>query len=75
MVNSNDIPDFSHYTCTNLMIKLKILSKKMKSNEILEFYSTREQLSNIKKPFSKEPFKLEANATENHLFHIKIHKF
>ncbi|MHA1775562.1 MAG: hypothetical protein ACTSWC_02240 [Promethearchaeota archaeon] len=66
------IPDFSHLTCTNLMIKLKILSKRMKSGEILEFYSTREQLANIKKPFSKLPFQLEIFSTKNHLFHIKI---
>jgi hypothetical protein len=46
-----EIFDFTSLTCTNLMIKLKILLKKLPKGEILNFYSTREQYDNIKKPF------------------------
>ncbi|WP_457558023.1 hypothetical protein [Candidatus Harpocratesius sp.] len=66
------IDDYSNLTCTNLMIKLKILTKKLKSGDYIEFYSTREQLANIQKPFSKNRFKIQSNKINSNLFHIMI---
>lgn len=72
MVVETQIDDYSNLTCTNLMIKLKILTKKLKSGDYIEFYSTREQLANIQKPFSKNRFKIQSNQINSNLFHIMI---
>lgn len=56
------------------MIKLKILQKRMKNGECLRFYSTREQLDNITKPFSKKPFDIVSEKVGNNKFLITISK-
>jgi len=66
------IPDFTELTCTNLMVKLKIITKRMIQNEKLEFYSSREQFDNIKKPFSKNNFSLEGNKIDDNKYHVII---
>lgn len=68
------IPDYTELTCTNLMIKLKIITKKMIQAEQVEFYSTREQFDNIKKPFSKNHYSLLGNKTEENKYHAIIKK-
>jgi len=72
-MNLNDIPDYTSFTCTNLMIKLKILLKKLPKGEILKFYSTREQHDNIKKPFSKK-MHFNGEKVTNNKYLIKIMK-
>ena len=69
------IPDFTEFTCTNLMIKLKIITKRMTQPDQMEFYSTREQFENIKKPFSKNPYSLQGNKIEDNKYHVIIQKF
>lgn len=74
MDTQHEIRDFTHHTCTNLMLKLKILFKKLKSGDTLHFYSNREQHDNIQKPFSKPPFSLAADKVDDNKYHIKIMK-
>ncbi|MHA1248635.1 MAG: hypothetical protein ACTSRP_01455 [Candidatus Helarchaeota archaeon] len=69
-----DIRDFTSLTCTNLMIKLKILLKKMKKGDILTFYSNREQYDNIITPFSKKPYQFEGNKVDDNKYLISITK-
>ncbi len=45
--------DFTNLTCTNLMIKLKVLTKKLPPGEQLEFITTREGHDNVHKAFRK----------------------
>ena len=74
MQKSSQIADFTGLTCTNLMIKLKILMNKLDSGNILNFYSTREQMDNIVQPFSKKPYKFLSEKIANNHYHISIIK-
>ncbi len=73
MTDAN-IPDFSHLTCTNLMIKLKMNLKKLSPGANLEFFSNREQFDNIKNFFSKPPYRLNSKIIESNKYHISIFK-
>jgi TusA-related sulfurtransferase len=66
--------DFTDLTCTNLMIKLKILLKKLPVGEQLNFYSNREQYDNIKKPFAKDPYKLQGEQLGDNRYLVAILK-
>ncbi|TXT62276.1 MAG: hypothetical protein BAJALOKI3v1_630013 [Promethearchaeota archaeon] len=70
----NEIPNYVDLTCTNLMLKLKINLKKLGEGKVLEFYSNREQFDNIKKPFSKNGYQIEANQVDDNKYHIRIGK-
>ena len=74
MKNEN-IPDYSELTCTNLMIKLKILLKKLPKGQDLRFYSNREQFDNIRKPFSKKPYQFSGEKIDDNKYSIAILKF
>ncbi|MFW9988687.1 MAG: hypothetical protein ACFFC3_08535 [Candidatus Odinarchaeota archaeon] len=69
-----EIPDYTELTCTNLMLKLKILIKKIREGEIIEFYSNREQHDNIKKPFSKKLYSFNGEKVGVNKYHISILK-
>ena len=71
---SIEIPDYTNLTCTNLMIKLKILLKKLPSGEKIYFYSIREQFDNIKKPFNKDPFHFKGEQMGDNQYLVKILK-
>ena len=66
--------DFTDLTCTNLMIKLKILLKKLPVGEKLNFFSNREQFDNIKKPFAKAPYKLLGEQVGDNRYLVAILK-
>lgn len=70
----SNIYDYTNLTCTNLMLKLKIQTNRLKTNHFLEFYSTREQHDNIKKPFSRKNFKFSAKKIDHNMYHVKILK-
>lgn len=74
MDKAKEVQDFTQFTCTNLMLKLKILLKKLRSGEILHFLSTREQYANIEKPFSKAPYSFDAHKVADNTYAIKIVK-
>ena len=70
---NNEIPNYTNLTCTNLMIKLKILLKKLPSGDIIRF-SNREQHDNIKKPFNKKPYHFQGEQIEDNQYLVKILK-
>lgn len=71
---STEIYDYTNLTCTNLMLKLKIQTNRLKNNHFLEFYSTREQHDNIKTPFSRKNFHFSAKKIDHNIYHVKILK-
>ncbi|MFX0070317.1 MAG: hypothetical protein ACFFAO_04425 [Candidatus Hermodarchaeota archaeon] len=73
-MTSKETPDYSELTCTNLMIKLKILLKKLTHGDAIRFFSNREQYDNIKKPFSKNPYEFEAQKVDHNKYFIEILK-
>ena len=71
---SEQISDYTNLTCMNLMIKFKIQLKNIIQNQTLQFYANREQVDNIKKPFSKNSFSFEAVKVNYNKYHCKIKK-
>lgn len=55
MENTNP-SDFTDLTCTNLMIKLKILLKKLEAGGGLAFFATREQVDNTCSQFINQGY-------------------
>ena len=51
--------DYTDLTCTNLMIKLKILTRKLGPGESISFFATREQVDNTCSPFSRNGYLVE----------------
>lgn len=66
--------DFTDLTCTNLMIKLKILLKNLPKGEKVNFFTNREQYDNIKKPFAKDPYKFQGEQVGDNRYFITIFK-
>ncbi|MFW9928574.1 MAG: hypothetical protein ACFFD1_04210 [Candidatus Thorarchaeota archaeon] len=71
---NNEIPDYTNLTCTNLMIKLKILLKKLPSGEKIYFYTNREQFDNIKKLFNKKTYHFQGEQIADNQYLVKILK-
>ena len=74
METTTSIQDFTHLTCTNLMIKLKILLKVMEKNNKLQFYSTREQSETVAPLSKNKNLKMESTQLEPNKFHITFLK-
>lgn len=67
------IQDFTDLTCTNLMLKLKILIKKLKPGESLEFFTTREGATNVVSTFQKKMLlKTEEQAPNKHKISLQL---
>jgi len=73
-ISTKEIPDYTELTCTNLMLKLKINLNKLDKGDVLEFYSNREQFDNIRKPFSKDEYRLTGDQVDDNKYHISILK-
>lgn len=71
---NQNIQDFTEMTCTNLMIKLRVMLKKLPQNQTIEVMITREQHDNIHEPFSKKPFQYSAILISDNRYHAKITK-
>ncbi len=73
-VPTPDVQDFSSLTCTNLMIKLKILLKNLKSGQSIQFYSTREQSDTISPLGKNKEYIFEKQMLEPNKFLISFKK-
>jgi cytoplasmic iron level regulating protein YaaA (DUF328/UPF0246 family) len=74
METTTDVQDFTNLTCTNLMVKLKILLKAMKKNSQIQFYSTREQSETLAPLSKNKNLKMESKQLEPNKFHISFFK-
>ena len=63
-----EIQNFTDLTCTNFMIKIKILTKKLKLAENLSFYANREQYDNIKELFMKNGFQMQTTTNASNIY-------
>ncbi len=66
--------DFTDLTCTNLMIKLKILLKKLAPGETLSFFATREQVDNTCAPFSSNGYQVVWDQEAENRYLVRIGK-
>jgi TusA-related sulfurtransferase len=53
-----EVQDFTDLTCTNLMIRMKILLNKLDSGDSITFYATREQVDNTCSLFSANGYRV-----------------
>ena len=66
--------DFTDLTCTNLMIKLKILLNKLTPGDTLTFFATREQVDNTCAPFSSNGYQVALDQEAENRYLVRISK-
>ena len=69
-----DIPDFSDLTCTNLMIRLKMLLKNTPSDFVVEIIVRRDQRDTIEVPFSRTGYEVKIRKIDTNLFRVTLQK-
>jgi hypothetical protein len=69
-----EIPDFSNLTCTNLMIRLKILLKKAGPDAIVECMVRRDQRDTIEVPFSHTGYDVKIRKVDNNRYRVSLKK-
>lgn len=71
----NDGPkDFTELTCTNLMIKLKILLSKLSAGDHVAFFATREQVDNTCSPFSGQGYQVSWDQVAENRYLVRLKK-
>lgn len=66
--------DFTDLTCTNLMIKLKILLKHMAPGNEISFLATREQVDNTCSQFARQGYGVTWDQTGDNQFLVTMRK-
>jgi hypothetical protein len=69
-----EIPDFSNLTCTNLMIRLKILLKKAGPDTPVECMVRRDQRDTINVPFSHSGYEVKIRKVDNNRYRVSLKK-
>jgi hypothetical protein len=67
----SSIPDFSDLTCTNLMIRLKMLLKKAGDSPV-ECIVRRDQRDTIEVPFSRTGYAVKIRKIDNNRFRVRL---
>lgn len=68
------IPDFSDLTCTNLMIRLRMLLKKAPNGIAVECYVRRDQRDTIEVPFSRSGYCVEVHKADTNRYRVSLTK-
>lgn len=68
------IPDFSDLTCTNLMIRLKMLLKKAPDGVPVECIVRRDQRDTIEVPFSRTGYDVKIRKVDTNRFRVSLKK-
>jgi hypothetical protein len=71
---TDNIPDFSDLTCTNLMIRLKMLLKKTPSGTPVECYVRRDQKDTVEVPFSRSGYIVEIRKAGTNRYRVSLTK-
>lgn len=66
------VPDFSDLTCTNLMIKLKMLLKKAPPETAVECYVRRDQRDTIEVPFTRSGYEVSIRRIDTNRYHVSL---
>ncbi len=72
--DSAEIPDFSLLTCTNLMIRLKMLLKKSGPDAFVECFVRRDQRDTIEVPFSHTGYDVKIRKVDNNRYLVSLKK-
>jgi hypothetical protein len=71
-MEQHEMKDFTELTCTNLMIKLKILLKRTSPGEAVSFIATREQVDNTCTPFTNHGYAVECEQVGENRYNVQI---
>lgn len=66
--------DFTELTCTNLMIKLKILLNRLPPDDTLAFFATREQVDNTCAPFCNQGYQVAWDLEAENRYLVRMGK-
>ena len=72
--NSTEIPDFSNLTCTNLMIRLKMLLKNAPPQSTVECLVRRDQRDTIDVPFSRTGYDVRIRKVDTNRYRVSLKK-
>lgn len=68
------VNDFTELTCTNLMVKLKIMLNRLPQGDALAFFATREQVDNTCAPFSTNGYQVAWEQEAENRYMVRIGK-
>jgi len=68
------VPDFSDLTCTNLMIRLKMLLKNASPGEPVECIVRRDQRDTIEVPFTRTGYDVKIQKVDTNLYCVRLRK-
>jgi hypothetical protein len=69
-----EIPDFSNLTCTNLMIRLKILLKNAPQHTTVYCIVRRDQRDTIDVPFSRTGYDVKIRKIDTSRYRVSLKK-
>jgi hypothetical protein len=72
--DEDGIPDFSDLTCTNLMIRLKMLLKKVPEGTPVVCYVRRDQKDTVEVPFSRSGYSVEIHKADTNRYRVSLTK-
>ena len=73
-MNAVEMNDFTEMTCTNLMIKLKIMLNRLPPGDTVAFFATREQVDNTCAPFSNNGYQVAWDQAAENRYMVRIGK-
>lgn len=68
------VPDFSDLTCTNLMIRLKMLLKNASPGASVECIVRRDQRDTIEVPFTRTGYDVKIRKVDMNLYLVRLQK-
>ena len=68
------IPDFSDLTCTNLMIRLKMLLKKTPAGTPVVCFVRRDQKDTVEVPFTRSGYDVTVQKADTHRYRVSLTK-
>nr|WP_320161857.1 hypothetical protein [uncultured Methanoregula sp.] len=68
------VPDFSDLTCTNLMIRLKMLLKNAAPGSPVECIVRRDQRDTIEVPFTRTGYDVKIRKVDTNLYRVRLQK-
>ena len=68
------IPDFSNLTCTNLMIRLKMLLRKTPAGTPVVCYVRRDQKDTVETPFSRSGYDVKVHKADTNRYRVSLAK-
>ncbi len=72
--NPDIVPDFSDLTCTNLMIRLKMLLKKAPEGSAVECFVRRDQRDTIDVPFTRSGYDVRIKKEDTNRYRVSLKK-